>query len=367
MRIPVLVILCLAGPLAGRGPAAPTTQPVFLQALTPREWSFPKDHGRHDGFKTEWWYFTGNLRERETGRRFGYQLTFFRSAFVPRATTRPSDWAMTDLYFAHADVAGKRFVFADRLSRGRAGLAMASEKSLDVMLKDWSIVSTAGGWKLSASEGAKPQAKSFAIALDVAPGRGPILQGPGGVNAKGTAAGQASYYYSMTRLPTTGTITVDGKAFGVTGQSWMDHEFASNSLGENQSGWDWLAINLADGTDLMIYRLRDRAGGTDYLSGTRIDRDGRATFFSAGDIGLTPSKPWRSLASGAAYPQRWDVRVKGLPAMTVRPRFANQELRTPASTDVTYYEGAAAVEDGVGMPIGEAYVEMTGYAGSVPK
>src|SRR3954462_4323309 len=119
MRTLVAVILCLAGPLAGRIRSAPTTQSLFRQALTPRDWSFPKDHGRHDGFKTEWWYFTGNLRERATGRRFGYQLTFFRSSFVPKTTaaTRPSPWAMTDLYFAHAaisDVDGRRLHYADR-------------------------------------------------------------------------------------------------------------------------------------------------------------------------------------------------------------------------------------------------------------
>jgi predicted secreted hydrolase len=364
MRTLPLLILCLAG-LAGRGQAAPTTQATFRQALHAREWSFPKDHGRHDGFKTEWWYFTGHLRERATGRQFGYQLTFFRSAFVPTATTRPSAWAMKDLYFAHAavsDVAGERFVYADRLSRGREKLAMAAEGSLDVVLKDWSVATTPGGWKLKAKQGA-----AFTIELNVAPGRGPILQGPGGVNAKGTAAGQASYYYSMTRLPTSGTITVDGRAYDVAGESWMDHEFSSNSLGENQAGWDWLAINLADGTDLMIYRLRDRSGRTDYLSGTRVDADGRARFLSAAEIELKPSKLWTSAASGAAYPQRWDVRVRGLPALVVRTRFANQELRTPESTDVTYYEGAAAVEDESGKEIGKAYVEMTGYAGAVPK
>jgi predicted secreted hydrolase len=346
---------------------------TFLQALHHRTWSFPKDHGRHDGFKTEWWYFTGNLRDRATGRRFGYQLTFFRSGFVPATAavaTRPSPWAMTDLYFAHAaisDVDGKRLLYADRLSRARDKLAMASDKSLDVTLKDWSVVTTENGWRLSASEPAKPQAPAFALALSVAPGRGPILQGPGGVNPKGTAPGQASYYYSMTRLPTSGTITVDGNSYDITGHSWFDHEFASNSLGDNQSGWDWFAINLADGSDLMLYRLRDKSGQTDYLSGTRIDPKGNVAYLTAKDIDLAPTKPWTSPASKAAYPQRWTVKIKDLPTMTVQTRFENQELQTPNSTDVTYYEGAARVEDATGAEIGEAYLEMTGYAGAVPK
>jgi predicted secreted hydrolase len=373
-QIVVVASLVLSAFSATRGlpPAAIKEQPEpkFLQALQPREWSFPKDHGRHDGFKTEWWYFTGNLRERATGRRFGYQLTFFRSSFVPTATTRPSPWAMTDLYFAHAaisDVEGNRLNYADRLSRGREKLAMASDKSLDVVLKDWSVKSTDGGWKISATQPATQQAPAFALDLSVSPGHGPILQGPGGVNPKGVKPGQASYYYSMTRLPTAGTLTLDGKAYDVAGHSWFDHEFASNSLGDNQSGWDWFAINLADGSDLMLYRLRDKAGKTDYLSGTQIDAKGDATYLTAADIELTPSKPWKSPASGAAYPQRWTVRVKGGPAMTVQTRFDNQELQTPNSTDVTYYEGAAKVEDANGAEIGEAYIEMTGYAGAVPK
>src|SRR5215212_3191998 len=150
-----LIFLILAAASLSTFAAAPATQPIFAQALAPREWTFPRDHGRHDGFKTEWWYFTGNLRERATGRRFGYQLTFFRSSYVPAATSRPSPWAMTDLYFAHAaisDVDAKRLVYADRLSRAREKLAMASDKSLDVILKDWSVNTTYDGWKLSAAQ-----------------------------------------------------------------------------------------------------------------------------------------------------------------------------------------------------------------------
>ncbi|MDB5319402.1 MAG: secreted hydrolase-like protein [Phycisphaerales bacterium] len=343
---------------------SPTTQPIFAQAIAPREWVFPRDHGRHDGFKTEWWYFTGNLREKTTGRRFGYQLTFFRSAFIPHATTRPSAWGMTDLYFAHAavsDVEGKQFHYADRLARGRTGLAIASNEGLDVLLKDWSVKTEQESIRLVASDA------KFAIDLTAGQGRGPILQGPGGLNAKGTGAGQASYYYSMMRMPTTGTLTIEGRRFDLAGDSWMDHEFSSNALAENQSGWDWMALTLIDGSDLMIYRLRDKAGQTDYLSGTRLDRAGAVRYLSAREILFTPSKPWKSPASGATYPQEWRVTVNGMTPLTVRTRLTNQELQTPNSTDVTYYEGAVEVLDDKGAAAGEGYLEMTGYAKALPK
>src|SRR3954468_253095 len=187
-------------------PETRPSPPEFLTAVAPRDWSFPRDHGRHDGFKTEWWYFTGNVRD-AGGRVFGYQLTFFRSAFAPPPpTTRPSPWAMTDLYFAHAavsDVDGRAFVFKDRLQRGRAGLAGSSDRTLDVSLLDWSAVLGGDGTiRLKAAEA------DFAIDLACTGGRGPVLQGPGGVNAKSRESGHASYYYSLTRLRTAGTLTV---------------------------------------------------------------------------------------------------------------------------------------------------------------
>jgi predicted secreted hydrolase len=361
MRIVIIVgsVMLATAALA----APPSTEPTFLRAFEPRAWSFPRDHGRHDGFKTEWWYFTGNLRD-AAGRRFGFQLTFFRSAFVSNPTTRPSPWAMTDLYFAHAaisDVQSKRFLYADRLARARPNYALASDNSLDVTLKDWHCRQAEDGVHVIATDA------DFSIDLLYKDGRGPILQGPGGLNPKGTHPGQASYYYSMTRLPTTGTLTLNGNRFEIHGRTWMDHEFSSNALAPNQSGWDWLALSLDDGTDYMIYRLRDKSGGTDYLSGTRIDSTGAATFLSAADIRLTPSDSWRSPTSGAAYPQHWTLRISDGPPMLIATRVENQELQTPNSTDVTYYEGTVAVIDEHSKPIGEGYLEMTGYAAPLAK
>lgn len=338
-----------------------TANDQFQQALSPRPWSFPRDHGRHDGFKTEWWYFTGNIAD-DSGRKFGYQLTFFRTSLIPAAMSRPSDWAMHDLYFAHAaisDLADQKFLFKDQLSRGRRGLAESSDKTMDVRLFDWTASMHDASIQLHAHD------EHFSIDLQCNGGRGPILQGPGGVNAKGREPGQASYYYSMTRLKTDGTLVVNGKSFHVAGQSWMDHEFSSNALAADQVGWDWVGLSLADGNDLMIYRLRNRAGGTDYLSGTLIKPDGRPVYLSARDITLVPSRPWSSPASGAAYPQEWKMSVTGLQKFVVKSRMPGQELNTAASTRVDYFEGSAEVVDEHGRPIGEGYLEMTGYGKSL--
>ena len=337
--------------------------PQFRKALAPRSWSFPRDHGRHDGYKIEWWYFTGNLAD-AAGNQFGYQLTIFRSSFSPVAMKRPSPWGTNDVYFAHAavtDVAGNTFVFGDRLSRGMAGLAGASSEKLDVFLRDWSIrMNPDGAIHLRAVD------PKLSIDLTCAPGgRGPFLEGPGGVNAKSREPGRASYYYSMTRLKTSGTVSANGQVATVSGLSWMDHEFSSDSLGSTQIGWDWMGLQLDNGQDLMIYRLRGKTLADDYLSGTRVDADGRPAYLTAKDLSLSGSNPWTSSQSHAEYPQTWSVRATGLPPMTVKTDVLDQELRTSDSTNVTYYEGAATVTDAVGKAIGRGYLEMTGYAGSI--
>ncbi len=352
MRRLVLVTVCLFTLFAAGA------EPAFKAVTGPRDWSFPRDHGRHDGYKIEWWYFTGNCRD-AAGHRLGYQLTFFRTALSPTTTTRPSAWAARDVYFAHlavTDIDGKHFAFKDRLERGRPGLAEASDRTLDVSLLDWSCkLDAAGAIHLLASDG------DLKLDLTCQPGRGPVLEGPGGVNAKGTGVGQASYYYSMTRLQTAGTIAAGGKAYAVTGLGWMDHEFSSNALSADQVGWDWMGLHLTDGTDLMIYRLRTKSGGTDYLSGTGVTADGRPHYLAAADLSLAGSDPWTSPTSGGRYPQTWAVTVNGRP-LTVRSALPGQELVTNGSTRVTYFEGAADVVDAAGRPAGEGYLEMTGYA-----
>jgi predicted secreted hydrolase len=353
----VLMRRALSAVLVALWAAGPATQPQFSRAIAPRTWSFPRDHGRHDGFKLEWWYFTGNLHD-STGRKLGYQLTFFRSAFSPGEPSRSSPWGMRDVYFAHAavsDITGKQFFFKDRLDRARPGLAFSSDHTLDVSLLDWSATLDGDTIRLKCAE------KEFSIDLQCSGGRGPILEGPGGVNAKGREPGEASYYYSMTRLKTTGTLTVNGRKFNVDGLSWMDHEFSSDAMAKSQIGWDWMGLQLNDGTDLMIYRMRSKDGASDYLSGTRITPDGQPHYLSGNQLSISGSSPWKSPASGAAYPQKWSVEITGQPKLIVGSEMTGQELITTSSTKVTYFEGAAKVSTDDGKAAGEGYLEMTGY------
>ena len=330
----------------------------FRQALSPRQWSFPRDHGRHDGFKLEWWYFTGNVHD-STGRRFGYQLTFFRTAFAADRQPRQSPWALNDLYFAHAavsDIDARTFEFKDCFGRPHAGLAASSDQSLDVALLDWSAKMVDGKITLRCPE------KNFSMDLSCTEGRGPILEGPGGVNVKGHELGQASYYYSVTRLRTAGLLTVHAKSYQVEGLSWLDHEFSSDALGSNQIGWDWMGLQLDNGTDLMIYRMRNKSGGTDYLSGTKITPDGTPHYLSSDQLQLSGSALWTSQTSGGVYPQQWSLGIAGSPTITVTSDMPGQELLTTGSTKVNYFEGSATVEDSHGKTLGRGYLEMTGYA-----
>ena len=337
--------------------------PGYEHAVVPRTFAFPRDHGRHDGFQIEWWYFTGTCHAAD-GHRFGYELTFFRSAMAPGLpTSRPSGWATNDIYFAHAavtDVDGKAFANVDRLERGRPGVAWASDQKLDVALLNWTCEQQAdGAIRLRASD------PKLSIDLALSGGRGPFAEGPGGVNVKGPGPGRASYYYSLTRLHTAGTLGIgSSSARIVDGLTWMDHEFSTDSMSPGQIGWDWFGLQLDDGTDFMIYRMRDRAGGTSYLSGTRVGADGVPHYLSAADITLGGDEPWTSPASGARYPQRWRLGVDGR-AMVVTSQLKTQELTTGASAGVTYWEGAVDVGDGGGRHVGQGYLEMTGYAAPV--
>jgi predicted secreted hydrolase len=301
---------------------------------------------------------TGHLRERQTGRRFGYQFTIFRTALTPHPIPRESHWAVTDLYLLHAavsDFAAGKFHAADRAQRGRPRLAFAAEDSLGVYLLDASAKLDGDVIRIRVQEA------DFAYDLTCTPTRQPTLQGPGGLNAKGPAKGQASYYYSWTRLKTSGRLTVAGKTFDVEGQSWMDHEFSSNALSATQAGWDWLGLHLHDGSDLMLYRLRDRQGRTDYLSGTRTDASGKATYLSASDFTFEPGEVWKSPKTGAGYPQQWRVSVKGMPSpLLIRSLMKEQEWTTPETTGVDYFEGGVDAFDESGNVVGEGYLEMTG-------
>jgi predicted secreted hydrolase len=341
----------------------------YARALEPRAFSFPKDHGPHPEFRTEWWYYTGNLATAE-GRRFGFQLTFFRSALAPEMPERGSAWATRQAWLAHfalSDVDGERFHAFERWSRGAVGLAGVQAEPFRVWVEDWSAAAVEGEtgpvfpMRLRAAQG------EVALDLRLDQGKPPVLQGERGLSRKSSEPGNASYYYSLTRMPTRGTVRVGTETFTVTGASWMDREWSTSSLGAGQIGWDWFALQLSDGTDLMLYQLRQTDGRPDPASsGSVVSPEGASRTVALRDFSLEVLDRWQSPDSGVQYPARWRLRVpsEGLD-LTVAPLLADQEL----DVSFRYWEGAVAVEGTRrGAPVrGHGYVELTGYADAEPR
>ena len=329
---------------------------------------FPRDHAAHPDHRIEWWYYTGNLRASDRGRRFGYQLTFFRVG-VDRQPLNPSRWAVRDLYMAHfavTDVERGAHHVAERLNRGGIGWAGASTETLHVWNDGWAATLAEGDRRIHRLVAASDDG-GVALDLRLEAAAPPVLHGVGGFSQKGAEVGNASHYYSLTRLPTTGRLTVGGETFEVRGLSWMDHEFGTSFLEPAQAGWDWFSIQLDDGTDLMVYVMRRIDGSRDpRSSGTIVSRAG-VTHLRADDFRLTPGRRWTSPASGAAYPVAWRIAVPpyGL-ELDVAAAVDAQELETGRSTGVTYWEGTIDVRGTRGgVPVtGSGYLEMTGYAGA---
>ena len=349
------------------GLAAETAE-EFQVATAGYRYAFPRDHGTHEEFRTEWWYYTGQLTAKN-GRPFGYQLTFFRRG-MPRDHTKtlPSQWAATHLYLAHfavSDLRKDRFHYAEKMSRAGLGKAGAVRDRLHVWIDRWSAESPATAPDtqiLQAADG------NLAIHLTVSPEKPLVVHGHDGISRKGSVA--ASHYYSFTRLATTGKLTIDNESFDVTGTSWMDHEFGSADLGKDMVGWDWFSLQLDDQRELMLYRLRRTDGSADPASsGTLIDRDGQGHHLSIGDFTLEPTSYWTSQTSHTRYPQRWRLTIPSQHlSLELAPRMAEQELTTSRSTQVTYWEGAIEARGTAqGQPIkGQGYMELTGYAERVP-
>ena len=351
------------------GLAADTAQ-EFRVATEGYRYTFPRDHGAHEEFRTEWWYYTGQLTAKN-GRPFGYELTFFRRA-MPRDQTKtlPSQWAVTQLYLAHfaiSDLSKSRFHYIDKMSRAGLDKAGAASDRLHVWIDRWSAESPSaapGTQTLRAAEG------DLAIQLTVSPEKPLVVHGTEGISRKGPTPGQASHYYSFTRLATTGTLTIGNESFDVTGTSWMDHEFGSADLDKDLVGWDWFCLQLDDQRELMLYRLRRTDGSADPASsGTIIDRDGRGQHLSIGDFTLEPTSYWTSQTSHARYPQRWRLTIPSQQlSLELVPLMAEQELSPKRSTQVTYWEGAIEATGSIqGRPShGQGYMELTGYAERVP-
>jgi len=327
---------------------------------------FPADHASHPEYRIEWWYYTGNV-DAADGRRFGYQVTFFRVGVDP-SPTNPSRWAVRDLFMTHlavSDIRGGRYRFTERLSRGGPGLAGARADRYAVWNGNWS-----GGLDAQGRHVLKASDRGLGVNLVLDPGDPPAVNGLNGISQKGERAGNASHYYSLMRMPTRGTVTVDGIGAAVSGESWMDHEFGTSMLEPSQQGWDWFSIQLDDGSELMLYRLRRADGTVDpRSSGTLAKADGSRMHLSAADFTLTPgTRVFASRASGARYPVAWSVRVAsaGIDFDVTTP-LDDQELRTGASSGVSYWEGAIDVRGRAAtrQVSGRGYLEMTGYAGSM--
>lgn len=351
----------LAGTLALVYSASAPASDGFAVARPGYRFAFPRDHGSHTAFRTEWWYFTGHLWS-EDGRRFGYQLTFFRQASPPSPWKGSQSWRSDQLHLAHAaltDEAGKRFLMDERLDR--AGLlAGAAEDHLQVFQQDWQAVQDpAGPIRLHLS------LKGAALDLTLEPTTPPVIFGQDGLSRKGANSEAASHYLTFPRLKSQGRLRLpEGASLTVQGHSWMDHEFSSSQLAEDQVGWDWAGIQLRDGRSWMVYRLRRKDGSQDPFSTlAEVDAAGHIQR-STQAFSLLPKANWRSPISGTSYPLPLVLKAWG-EELTLMPILPDQELQTGRSTGITYWEGACRVLGVTGSDLGDAYVELTGYAHSL--
>lgn len=347
----LLLLLCIC---------APTLSAAGFEIAKPGyEFEFPRDHGSHDAYRTEWWYFTGHLRT-ASGRRFGYELTFFRVAVLPPGTPAATQWDVAQImpaHFAITDITKRSFRYYEKLNRGSRFTAAAATGRLDVFNEGWRASSNPdGSWRIVAREG------TDSIDLTLQPRKPPAIHGENGVSVKAEGAGYASHYYSMSRLEISGSVNGER----CSGIGWMDHEFGSSALRENQQGWDWFSVQLDNDTELMLYVIRRTDGTPDVTSsGSVVTSDGRVIPIRREQMRITPRDTWTSKKSGAEYPIRWRVEVPGLSiALDVRPLMKEQELVTGSSTGITYWEGAVETSGSFGgTPVrGTGYVEMTGYA-----
>lgn len=351
----------------------------FTRALEPLDWQFPANFGAHPDYQTEWWYYTGNLAD-ETGRRFGYQFTIFRRALTPpdpgmSATTTGSEWRSNQVYMAHftvSDIGGEQFFHEERYSRGAAGLAgatwasqIAEGQPYRVYLEDW-VVAAVDPSADQTTITAQMHDSDVRVQLMLDQLKPPALQGDAGLSAKSGVVGNASHYYTLSRLATTGEIAINGQTFAVTGYTWKDHEFSTSALGEDALGWDWFGLQFDDNTEMMIGKIRLLDGGREpNFGGLFIYPDGSTRYLPADTFTITATSTWRSPHTGAEYPAGWDV-VVNLPTadgsgtertlnFTITPQIADQELH---GGNIAYYEGSVRVEGDV---TGFGYAELTGY------
>ncbi len=330
--------------------------PQYAKVLRGLVLQFPRDHGAHPDFRTEWWYVTGAL---DLPRKdIGFQLTFFRVR-TGFSEALGSNIAASQILFAHAAVTlpTDKLLHADRAARANLGAGF-STSDCDVHIGAWQMQRNA-----SDVFSLKAQDAQFAFDLTLTPTQPKMLQGDAGFSQKGARAEQASYYVTWPQLQVDGSIVLDGKsqrAVVAKGKAWFDHEWSSEVLGEADVGWDWLGINLADGGALMAFRIRDAVGATVFSHATLRDAAGRTQTWSGADVQFKALRKWRS-ARGTEYPVETELRF-GPHFIRTKPTIDDQELSTRRPARVTYWEGLVQVE---GTLIGRGYLELTGYAGKV--
>jgi predicted secreted hydrolase len=336
----------------------------FARAERPREFAFPADHGPHPDYRTEWWYYTGNLSGPD-GRHLGFQLTFFRTALSAAPAPRQSAWGASQVYLAHfalTNTRATRFQAWSRTARGALGLAGAEGQPFRVWVDDWS------------AEGEGPdglpmrlRAAAGDVAIDLAldGGKPVVLQGERGLSRKGGEPGNASFYYSLTRMPARGQVRLGGEIVPVAGLAWMDREWSTSALGPDVVGWDWFALQLDDERDLMYYRLRRRDGTADpWSGGSLVDAAGGVRPLARDDVRVEPRGAWTSPRSGVRYPSGWRMTVPSADlVLDIAPRLADQEL----DVGTRYWEGAVAARGTAGgrAVAGHGYVELVGYGEDV--
>jgi len=365
----IFAVWCIMFYSTGDFKAAAGKAVGFLKITGPCHLKFPEDHGDHPGYRTEWWYYSGNLKD-QAGNPYGFQLTFFRSQLSPpgneKVWPRPvSAWRTKHVYFAHAaisDIVGGRHLQAETMSRQALGMAGVSwqNKRIHVFVKNWSADIAAGSHHLSAHAG------HFSFKLSMTSEKPPVLHGDAGYSHKGSAPHRASCYYSLSRLKTTGTMTIQGKTLKVRGLGWMDHEFSTDPLEPGLSGWDWFGLQLSDHTELMIYLLRKTDGSLiEASSGTFIDTDGVAHHLTKDKFHIEVRKTWKSPETSALYPTGWHMKIPSLSLdLDIRPNLDDQEMLSPNTTNVIYWEGSVSVNGKKNdrSISGHGYIELTGYA-----
>ena len=339
----------------------------WSRALAPWSWQFPRDHGAHPEFKTEWWYLTGNLQD-TSGNPYGYQVTFFRHGLQPVATQTGSAWAVRDIYFAHlavTDGKNERFYFAEKLSRGALGEVEFATNDCSVRIQDWTLRRTKDS--TFAMKAWAPDEK-FGLELTVRSLKPIVYHGNRGLSQKSAAPGNASHYYSFTRMETQGDLLIGDRRIPVTGLTWFDREFSTSALAKDQEGWDWFALQFDSGEELMLYRMRNPGDRTDpSSSGTWVPKSGPSTTLQQGDFSIEALGRWKA-PGGKLYPSGWRISVPSLQLEgEVQPMMEDQELRLRRIGNLRYWEGACTFQGTRnGKPlIGRGYTELTGYAAPI--